>query len=143
MLVVDAGAPARRPRPKRVAEFDRPRPTASRLTRTSGLAERRLDLDPADSGSNVAAQRGTLIPMDPAAIRAFVFRDRGAVASAKADWWAHADRSVALRASWALWDHARRVRPGWPTASERAADLAAHVHLKSLLDQASRALARR
>ena len=84
-----------------------------------------------------------MMSMDPAAIRAFVFRDRDVVAAAKAAWWAKADRSVAMRVSWALWEHARRVRPDWPSAQERADDLDAHVRMKAMIDQAGRVLAGR
>ena len=81
--------------------------------------------------------------MDRDAIRAFAARDRAEVADAKAAWWASADPDVRVRAAHALWEHARRVRPDWPTADDRAADLDHHVHLKRLLDRAGRALADR
>lgn len=81
--------------------------------------------------------------MDRAAIRAFASRDRTEVAAAKAAWWARADTEARFRAAHALWEHARRVRPDWPTADDRAADLAHHVRLKSLLDRAGRGIAGR
>jgi hypothetical protein len=57
------------------------------------------------------------------------FRERGAAAG--------------LEAGAALWQHARRVRPDWPTAAERTADLAHHVDQKRHLDRAARAFTRR
>jgi len=80
--------------------------------------------------------------MEREAVRAFVDRNRAAVADAKAGWWAGRDRQAALRTSWALWKHARTVRPDWPTAQERGADLDHHVSLKALLDRAARAVSR-
>ena len=65
------------------------------------------------------------------------------VADAKAAWWASRDRDAAVRTSWALWGHARRVRPDWPTGEERQADLDHHVRLKAILDRAARAFSRR
>jgi hypothetical protein len=81
--------------------------------------------------------------MDRDAIRAFALRDRAEVAAAKENWWAGRGRAVALRAARALWAHARSVRPDWPTARDRAADLAHHVALKERLDRAARAFTRR
>lgn len=46
-----------------------------------------------------------------------------------------------LRASQALWQHMKTVRPDWPTEADRAADLAHHIQFKALLDRASRAFA--
>jgi hypothetical protein len=86
--------------------------------------------------------------VDPADVRAYVERARGArveVERAKRAYWAeqHGERThrVTLEASRALYEHVRRVRPDYPTQRDRAEDLAHHVALKSLLDQASRALA--
>jgi len=42
-----------------------------------------------------------------------------------------------------LWVHARRVRPDWPAAQDRAVDLAHHIALKARLDRAADAFARR
>jgi len=94
------------------------------------------------------AARGILAAVSPAEIRAFVERARGArveVDRAKRAYWAeqHGERTyrATLEASRALYEHVRRIRPDWPTERERAEDLAHHVALKRLLDQASRALA--
>ena len=84
-----------------------------------------------------------MAPMDREAVRAFVRRNRAAVADAKAGWWAGHDRDAAIRTSWALWEHARWVRPDWPTREERQADVDHHVRLKAILDRAARAFSRR
>jgi hypothetical protein len=41
-----------------------------------------------------------------------------------------------FHAAQALWMRMRAVRPDWPTDEQRAADFAAHVRLKELLDRA-------
>lgn len=83
--------------------------------------------------------------MDPASIRAFALRARVEVEDEKRAYWAkqHGDRThrATLDASHALYEHVRRIRPDFPTERDRAEDLAHHVALKRLLDQASRALA--
>jgi hypothetical protein len=57
--------------------------------------------------------------------------------------WARAFREhgfrVTLDAGHALFEHARRLRPDFPTERDRAEDLAHHVALKRLLDRARRA----
>ena len=90
------------------------------------------------------APRGTLSVVDPALVRAFAQRDRARAARAKRAHWAelHASDPLAtLAASGALHEHLRAVRPGYPTAADRAEDLAHHIEQKRLLDRASRALA--
>ena len=57
------------------------------------------------------------------------FRERGSVAT--------------VEASRALWEHARRIRPEWPTADDSARDFAEHLRLKRLLDRAAHVFARR
>jgi hypothetical protein len=83
--------------------------------------------------------------MDPASIRAFARRARSEVEREKRAHWArlHGERTyrATLDASHALYEHVRRIRPDFPTERDRAEDLAHHVALKRLLDQASRALA--
>ena len=82
--------------------------------------------------------------MDPAAIRAFVQRARSEVEHEKRAYWArqHSERTYrrTLEASHALYEHLRRIRPDFPTERDRAEDLAHHVALKRLLDQASHGL---
>jgi hypothetical protein len=83
--------------------------------------------------------------VDPASIRAFALRARAEVEHEKRAYWAkqHGERTyrATLDVSHALYEHVRRVRPDFPTDRDRAEDLAHHVALKSLLDQASRGLA--
>ena len=85
--------------------------------------------------------------MDREAIRAFVQRDRAAVEALKQAHHARRFQERGAAAGWqagqALWDHARRVRPDWPTARDRAEDLAHHVELKRRLDRAAHAFTRR
>lgn len=82
--------------------------------------------------------------MDPASIRAFAQRTRGEVEREKRAYWAkqHAEGSYrrTVDASHALYEYVRRIRPDFPTDRDRTEDLAHHVDLKRLLDQASRAL---
>jgi hypothetical protein len=81
-----------------------------------------------------------LAPVDPADIRAFARRDRVAVARLKLEHWSRrcreSDGQATLEAGHALYEHARQVRPDFPTEQERAEDLAHHVALKQLLDRA-------
>ena len=82
--------------------------------------------------------------MDREALRAFVTRDRERVAALKRDHHARRYRASGgqsgLEAARALREHARKVRPDWPTARDRDEDLAHHVALKRLIDRAARAL---
>lgn len=43
-----------------------------------------------------------------------------------------------LRVSSLLWQHMKAVRPDWPDAESRAADLEHHIRIKALIDRASR-----
>lgn len=51
--------------------------------------------------------------------------------------------AASLRASESLMLHMRSIRPDWPTAAERDADLAHHVAWTTSLDRVARALAGR
>ena len=85
--------------------------------------------------------------MDRDAVRAFIARDRDRVAALKRDH--HAGRFRAsggksgLEAARELREHARKVRPDWPTARDREADLAHHVALKRRIDRAAHAFSTR
>jgi len=85
--------------------------------------------------------------MDAAALRQFAGRDWSGAAASKADYWAEAYRRdgprAARQASTLLWQHARRVHPGFPADADRARDLADHLALRQRLDVAARAIARR
>ena len=85
--------------------------------------------------------------MDPASIRAFAARDWDSLAAAKRAYWADRYRREGLRAtvdaSRALLAEVRLMRPEYPTEDERRADLVGHVRLRTLLDRAAHAFARR
>ena len=82
-----------------------------------------------------------------AAVRAYVSRPWAEMEDAKKEHWAQVWReqgpSATVRAGWALWEHARRMLPDWPSTEERAADFAHHVELRAKLDRVGRALAGR
>jgi len=85
--------------------------------------------------------------MDRDAVRIFVARDRERVAALKRDH--HAKRYRAsggtsgLEAARALRQHARRVRPDWPSTRDRQEDLAHHIALKRRIDRAAHAFSTR
>jgi hypothetical protein len=85
--------------------------------------------------------------VDRNAIRAFIARDRERVAALKRDHHAkryRASRGTAgVQAARLLREHARRVRPDWPTARDRDEDFAHHVALKRRIDRAAHAFAAR
>ena len=85
--------------------------------------------------------------MTPDDIRAFATRDWAAVRNADAAHWAAEFKergpAATVAASRALWEHARRIRPEWPTPDHSDRDLAEHLRLKRLLDRAAHAFARR
>lgn len=85
--------------------------------------------------------------MKPADARAFAHRDWVALAELKRSHWAARFRTLGpnatLRAAAALWEHARLVRPDWPTPRDRAEDLAHHIELKRQIDRVAHAFARR
>lgn len=78
-----------------------------------------------------------IAPMKREDIRAFAGRDWAAIAEAKAAFWAERKRSMtaseALATAEMLRQHALLVKPGWPDAEERAADLAMHVRVSAAL----------
>ena len=88
--------------------------------------------------SELRAVPGAMItPMKREDIRAFAGRDWAAIAEAKAAFWAGRKRSMtaeeALVTAEMLRQHALQVKPGWPDADERAADLAFHVRISEAL----------
>lgn len=84
-----------------------------------------------------AASGAMITPMKREDIRAFAGRDWAAIADAKAAFWAERKRSMtvaqALATAEMLRQHALQVKPGWPDADERAADLALHVRISEAL----------
>jgi hypothetical protein len=83
--------------------------------------------------------------MDPESLRAYARRDWSEIERLDRAHWADVYRRVGpepgFRASAALAELARRVRPGWPSAAERQRDLEHHVEFKRRLDRAAQALA--
>jgi len=74
--------------------------------------------------------------------RAFMARDWSAVAEAKDDaWLALRDADGVpgvMRVAGELWDHARLVKPDWPSDGERADDLASHARVAEMFRRAGR-----
>ena len=91
--------------------------------------------------------RAKLRHVDPANIREFAHRNRAEVQASKQRYWAELYRAhgsaCTVRASQALWQYMRRLRPDWPTARDRAEDLAHHVELKRMIDRAAHVFAAR
>lgn len=79
--------------------------------------------------------------MDAKALRAFAARDWQLLEAGKREHWAAELRvhgaAALFRAAQMLREHARRTCPDWPTADDRAEDLAHHVRMKQLLDRAA------
>jgi hypothetical protein len=75
--------------------------------------------------------------VDPDSIREFVQRDWAAVEDESASFWAAHARtmtpSARMELSAALFHHVRTIRPSWPSATEREADLAHHNRVAEVL----------
>jgi len=84
--------------------------------------------------------------MDPRHLRAYAGRPWHLVAAQKRAYWASVRREqgalATFEAAQTLWAHMRQVRPDWPSAADRQADLAHHVALKRALDRAASAVVR-
>jgi hypothetical protein len=84
--------------------------------------------------------------MDPSHVQAFMRRAWASAAAAKRAYWreryATGDWKSAWDAAQALLVHVRAVRPDFPSARDRALDLAHHMSLRERLDQAAHAFAR-
>jgi|SRR5580704_8172413 hypothetical protein len=80
--------------------------------------------------------------MDPADVRSLLERDWNALAEGKDDAWLACRQRFGeawgLRVGEALRLHAKRVRPGWPSARERRADLAMHLRMIDVLHRTPR-----
>ena len=84
--------------------------------------------------------------MNPRAIEEFVRRDWQRAGASKAEYWAgrfREDRRATWDAAQALLTHARLVNPPFPAARDRELDLASHFSIRSRLDRAAHAFARR
>ncbi|MCC6846921.1 MAG: hypothetical protein IT294_00370 [Deltaproteobacteria bacterium] len=79
----------------------------------------------------------------PEDIRAFAQRDWRAIADAKRDAWLELRRCHGPATALALADELRRqaclLHPGWPSAQDRAEDLAVHVRVAEALQRVHRA----
>ena len=99
------------------------------------------------SGSHEDSIRATVSRMDPASVREFARRNRAEVQALRQQYWVQQYRSEGpartIRVSLALWQFVRRLRPDWPTARDRAEDLAHHVESKRRIDRAAHGLAAR
>ena len=85
--------------------------------------------------------------MDPVSIWEFAHRNRAEVQASKQLYWAAQYRALGhvrtVRASQALWQYMRRLRPNWPAGEDRARDLAHHVELKRKIDRVAYVLSAR
>ena len=83
--------------------------------------------------------------MERADLRAYAERPWAELQAQKEAHWRRVSRAsngaASIAAAELLRQHARSVRPDWPTTSEREADLAHHVEQTRLFQRASRALA--
>ncbi len=70
-------------------------------------------------------------------IRSYLDRDWGLVRASKDRYWAERKQTLtpeeAVRIAEGLRLQVRSLRPGWPDAKQRAADLASHVRVSELL----------
>ncbi|OGT30822.1 MAG: hypothetical protein A2W28_06665 [Gammaproteobacteria bacterium RBG_16_51_14] len=80
-------------------------------------------------------------------IREFANRDWERLSALDRIYWAKEYKrngsAVIQKASQALWQHMKSIRPEWPDAQERRRDLDNHIALKKLLDQAADGLSPR
>jgi hypothetical protein len=96
----------------------------------------RLDGHPAGYNSTV----------DRKALRAFASRDWQSAINSKAEYWSTRFRQDPLstwHAAQGLLAYVRRLRPSFPSEAARDEDLHAHIALRSRLDRAAHAFARR
>jgi hypothetical protein len=85
--------------------------------------------------------------MDPQTVRDFVARDWADAAASKRDYWARRFRGEGWQPVWTaaqgLLEHARRIRPDFPTTHDREHDRLHHAALRARLDRAAHAFPRR
>ncbi len=90
-------------------------------------------------GSHPHLPRGTLVRMNAADVRAYLARDWQAVADEKDRCWleqrSRGGVSWAFDVAEALRREVIAVRPDWPLAEERAADIAAHERVSASLQR--------
>jgi hypothetical protein len=79
-------------------------------------------------------------------IQDFCARDWGLIERLKSDCWveqkAAANPSAAIELAAELFQYVRTLRPDWPNAIEREADLASHIRLAGMLHRVSQDRAR-
>jgi hypothetical protein len=82
--------------------------------------------------------------VNPAHAQAFLRRPWGALTALEREHWAREftrrGPAATLEVSRLLWEHMRRVRPDWPSDTDRREDLTHHIALKGAIDRAARAL---
>jgi hypothetical protein len=84
--------------------------------------------------------------VDRKALRAFASRDWQSAITSKAEYWSTRFRQDPLstwHAAQGLLEYVRRLRPSFPSEAARDEDLRAHIALRSRLDRAAHAFARR
>jgi len=85
--------------------------------------------------------------VNPEDLRRFARRDWGAAEDSKGDYWTEQYRTHGSAPAWlasvALLQHMRAVQPDYPSASDRAEDLAHHQSFRDRLDRAAFAFIRR
>jgi hypothetical protein len=84
--------------------------------------------------------------VDREKLRAFASRDWQSASTSKAEYWSTRFRQDPLSpwdAAQGLLAYVRRLRPSFPSEAARDEDLLAHVSLRSRLDRAAHAFARR
>jgi hypothetical protein len=117
------------------------------LPKSKQLADTQESTDLADSLTTGEVFSDTLIGMKPNDIQAFMRRGWDRKEALKREYWAeqHQERgaSATLDASMALRDHLVALRPDWPTAEDRAADLRHHLELIAKLEQSADAFSSR
>ncbi len=98
-------------------------------------------------GERRAEENRTDGEIDAVSARAFVRRGWAAIERLDREHWARRRRDegsrATFRASSALLEHVRRLRPDWPGEAERAADLEHHLAQQRLLEKAARGFAGR
>jgi hypothetical protein len=86
------------------------------------------------------------VPLDPAAVRAYLSRDWDRLADDTERHRAEMHRrdpEWTWRVAAALRHQVAIANPAWPSAHDRDADFAHHIHLRELLDRAAHGLRRR
>ena len=85
------------------------------------------------------ARHDSMGPVNAADIQRFCARDWRLIERVKADCWveqkAAASPAAAIQLAAELLQYARTLRPDWPNATQREADLASHIRLAGMLQR--------